>query len=377
MPKRAHRQRPSHVVGALFALGFTLLSSTSAAVPIPGRPVGRVLDHTGTLSATTIAEVVRRSARLENDTGAELALVMIETTQPEAPKDFALRLFNEWGIGKRDMDNGVLILFSLQDRRVEIMPGTGLKELLTQRLSEILLKDWVIPEMRKGNTSAAVLGITKAVAAKVADFYEAPSSTEPPTEEYAPPQEDAPPQEYEAPETSDYEEDEEADENSFLELLNRHDQRFVFLLAILMLNIFPAHFYWTAFRTGKLLTQKASLVFFMAFIALLGGMSLKNDAVEGFGFAAATLFINWFLYRHICPQCNKWCGISTVTLVRATKYSTGTGERTYSCLYCLYHHVETYTISKISESSSSSSSSSSGGSYGGGSSSGGGGGASW
>lgn len=81
----------------------------------------------------------------------------------------------------------------------------------------------------------------------------------------------------------------------------------------------------------------------------------------------------------------KKCGFKTVkvtdrtTLVSATEYSTGTGERTYTCMHCQHLWKETYTIPKVTKSSSSSGSSSSGGSssFGGGSSGGGGSGSSW
>ncbi|GBO56732.1 hypothetical protein APA_5067 [Pseudanabaena sp. lw0831] len=73
------------------------------------------------LSPQAKAQINQIATNLEADTKAELAVVTVPTTDPAfSPKAFATELFNIWGIGKADQDNGLLILVSRDERRVEI-----------------------------------------------------------------------------------------------------------------------------------------------------------------------------------------------------------------------------------------------------------------
>jgi hypothetical protein len=77
----------------------------------------------GVLSPEHKARLNRLIDQLERDTGAEIAVVILRRTQGATPKEYATELFNRWGVGKREADNGVLMLVALGDRRVEIENG--------------------------------------------------------------------------------------------------------------------------------------------------------------------------------------------------------------------------------------------------------------
>ena len=84
---------------------------------------GWVTDMAGVLSPEHKARLNRLIDQLERDTGAEVAVVILRRTQGATPKEYATELFNRWGVGKREADNGVLMLVALGDRRVEIETG--------------------------------------------------------------------------------------------------------------------------------------------------------------------------------------------------------------------------------------------------------------
>ncbi|MBI5078906.1 TPM domain-containing protein, partial [Candidatus Saganbacteria bacterium] len=88
---------------------------------------GFVNDFAGVLDPAMIKKMGELSYVLEQETSAELVVVTIKTTAPLDPKEYAVKLFKEWKIGKAGKDNGILILLSTDEQRVEIEVGYGLE----------------------------------------------------------------------------------------------------------------------------------------------------------------------------------------------------------------------------------------------------------
>ena len=78
-------------------------------------------DDARVLDSSSAAAVRQICNALERDTGAELVILTMRTTSGENHHDFALRVFNQWGVGRTGVDNGMLIFLALDDRRVEII----------------------------------------------------------------------------------------------------------------------------------------------------------------------------------------------------------------------------------------------------------------
>ena len=77
-----------------------------------------LVDLTGTLSATEKASIEAELARLETETGSQVAVLVVDTTAPEAIEQYALRVAEAWQLGRADIDDGVLFLVALADRRM-------------------------------------------------------------------------------------------------------------------------------------------------------------------------------------------------------------------------------------------------------------------
>jgi uncharacterized protein len=76
---------------------------------------------------------------------------ILRRTQGATPKEYATELFNRWGVGKREADNGVLLLVSLGDRRVEIETGYGMEAILPDAVAGEILDTAVVPRFRAGD----------------------------------------------------------------------------------------------------------------------------------------------------------------------------------------------------------------------------------
>jgi uncharacterized protein len=116
------------------------------------------------LSPATETNLNQQISQLEAKNGSEIAVVTVPDTAPSAsPKEFATTLFNHWGIGKKGKDNGVLLLISQGDRRVEIETGYGVEGILPDaKVGNIIQKD-ITPKFKKSDFNGGTLAGTKAL----------------------------------------------------------------------------------------------------------------------------------------------------------------------------------------------------------------------
>ena len=133
---------------ALFLLASGTGSALAQAYP---PPTGFVNDFAGVLSGSTNSQLSTLLLNLEQDTSAEVAVVTISNLDGVPIEDYANGLFNAWGIGKNDKDNGILFLVSLQDRKVWIEVGYGLEPIITDGRAGRILDNYVIPDFRNGD----------------------------------------------------------------------------------------------------------------------------------------------------------------------------------------------------------------------------------
>ena len=123
-----------------------------------------VTDMADILSDQTEIELNRIITDLEATNGTEIAVVTVpETTPANSPKAFTTELFNYWGIGKAEVDNGILFLISVGDRRVEIETGYGIEGILPDAQVSSIIERKITPQFKQGNFDRGTLDGTKAL----------------------------------------------------------------------------------------------------------------------------------------------------------------------------------------------------------------------
>lgn len=127
-------------------------------------PHGRVSDFAGVMTPQAVAQVESTLADLERRTGAQVAVVTVPSVPDGDVDRAAVDLFQRWGIGRGDKDNGVLILCAIQDRRARIEVGYGLEGALPDALTGRLMDAYLIPAFRQGDYSTGLVNTTLAVA---------------------------------------------------------------------------------------------------------------------------------------------------------------------------------------------------------------------
>jgi uncharacterized protein len=101
---------------------------------------------------------------LEAKNGSEIAVVTVPDTKPSAtPKAFATELFNSWGIGKKGKNNGVLLLISSGERRVQIETGSGIQSILPDAKAVGIIETEITPSFKQQDFDGGTLAGTKAL----------------------------------------------------------------------------------------------------------------------------------------------------------------------------------------------------------------------
>jgi uncharacterized protein len=111
----------------------------------------------GILDDASVARINTILQLLEADTQAEVALVVLQTIEDDEIEDFAVRLFQEWGIGKKSIDNGLLILFVMDQRAIRFETGYGLEGVLPDAICKRIQMQTMIPAFKDGNYGAGLL----------------------------------------------------------------------------------------------------------------------------------------------------------------------------------------------------------------------------
>jgi uncharacterized protein len=130
-------------------LPLLLLATTLAALDVPFL-AGRVNDLANLLTEEEEARVEQKLADLERRTGAQVAVLTIESLEGEVLEDYSLRVAETWGLGRAAEDDGALLLVAEQDRKMRIEVGRGLEGTLTDALSGRILDNILRPRFRAG-----------------------------------------------------------------------------------------------------------------------------------------------------------------------------------------------------------------------------------
>ena len=128
----------------------------------PGNPSGLVNDFAGVLSIEQKGELESNLVSFEKETGHEISVVIIKNLGGDTIENYAEELFKEWGIGKKNADNGILFLMSLEDREMRIEVGYGLEGALTDAETKWILDDTITPFFKEGKYyDGIVAGVDK------------------------------------------------------------------------------------------------------------------------------------------------------------------------------------------------------------------------
>jgi len=119
-------------------------------VPVP-QLRARVTDLTSTLSADERAALEQKLAAIEARKGSQVAVLMVPTTAPEAIEQYALRVAEQWKIGRKKVDDGAILVVAKNDRALRIETGYGLEGALNDATANRIIREVMAPRFREGD----------------------------------------------------------------------------------------------------------------------------------------------------------------------------------------------------------------------------------
>lgn len=138
---------------ALAAL-LLLAGAVGAEVAIP--PPARVTDLTGTLPAARQQALRDQLEAFEKRKGSQVAVLLVPTTQPEVIEQYALRVAEQWKVGRKGIDDGALLVVAKDDRALRIEVGYGLEGALNDATAKRIIDEIVVPKFRDGDFAGGV-----------------------------------------------------------------------------------------------------------------------------------------------------------------------------------------------------------------------------
>lgn len=153
----------------LIVLFLCLLPFWASAGEVAVPPLEhRVTDLTGTLSAEDAAALESRLAAVEQNKGSQIAILLVPTTQPETIEQYAIRVVEAWKLGRKGVDDGVLVLLAKEDRKSRIEVGYGLEGALPDAVAKRITTDIMRPYFRQGDFYGGLTAGVNAIAGVIA-----------------------------------------------------------------------------------------------------------------------------------------------------------------------------------------------------------------
>ncbi|MBN2831671.1 MAG: TPM domain-containing protein [Candidatus Omnitrophica bacterium] len=131
-------------------------------------PSGWVNDFAGVINPDYKEKISVVISELEKKTGAEITVVTVESTTPYDEKEYARMLFDKWKPGKKEKDNGVLILLAVSDRLWRIETGYGIEGVLPDGLCGEIGRNYMVPYFKSGDYGKGLHAGVNRIAAIIA-----------------------------------------------------------------------------------------------------------------------------------------------------------------------------------------------------------------
>lgn len=142
---------------------LTLWVSVSAQPDVPEHAGVWVHDEARVLSSAAKGQLEAILKTERDSTSNQIAVLIVPSLNGQPLEEYALKVAETWGIGKKSKDNGVLLLIAIQERQVRVEVGLGLEGVLTDAMSRRITRNEIVPAFRQGNYDGGVIAGVQSV----------------------------------------------------------------------------------------------------------------------------------------------------------------------------------------------------------------------
>lgn len=145
--------------------GPTQSSSVSDVIQIPPA-TDYAVDTTGTLSEQ---ELIDLNAKLKNiqASGKEVAVLVVGSTAPIDIEAYGIRVGEAWKVGKKGLDNGVILIVAKNDRKIRLEVGRGAEADIPDAVAGDIIRTAIAPQLKAGNWAEGINAGVDAINAKL------------------------------------------------------------------------------------------------------------------------------------------------------------------------------------------------------------------
>ncbi len=156
----------------LFVLFLLPLMPAQGASPrVPAQPPGRVVDLAGVIDSRTEERLAGLLLDLEQKTTVQMVILTVDSLDGEDINTFSLRVAEQWQLGQKGKDNGLLLSVAVKDRKYRFEVGYGLEEILPDSLVGTIGRQALVPWFRQGRYGQGILVATGEVIRVLAKHY--------------------------------------------------------------------------------------------------------------------------------------------------------------------------------------------------------------
>lgn len=124
----------------------------------------RVTDTTGTLSEQDKSRIEEKLRAFEKAKGSQMVVLMVPTTQPEAIEQYSIRVAEKWKIGRKKVDDGLILLIAKNDRKLRIEVGYGLEGVIPDAVAKRVISEVIAPRFRANDYAGGIDdGVTRLI----------------------------------------------------------------------------------------------------------------------------------------------------------------------------------------------------------------------
>lgn len=132
-----------------------VVSPVMAEVSVPALS-SRVTDLTGTISDAQRATLEGTLKSIEEEYGSQMAVLIVPSTQPETIEQYSIRVVDQWKLGKKGEDKGLLLLVAKNERKVRIEVGYGLEGVIPDALAWRVIDETITPRFKQGDFAGGI-----------------------------------------------------------------------------------------------------------------------------------------------------------------------------------------------------------------------------
>jgi len=158
----------------LFGVGA---AATTTTVPIPPTPTAWATDTAHFLQPQTVDALDARLRAYQAATGHQVLVYVAPTTGTEPTEDWTIRAFTKWKVGRKGLDDGLVLFVFATDHKVRIEVGYGLEPTVTDAKSADIIRDTITPQLKAGQPDAAITAGVDALLATIGGEPQRPNAT--------------------------------------------------------------------------------------------------------------------------------------------------------------------------------------------------------